>query len=191
MKKILLLLAIPFFVGITGCSREDKTLRDDVKIADKPSHCYDQEMSGNEYGPDCGGDCNPCENITPDCTINKNTVELDGQLYDAEIISCGKTNKGYLFRLKFGNQSVDLLVYDFNLSNTYKLVMSDSFTSGSDAYAVLNSPNLGALPASSGQGKIFLGLDETGKKYIVACGLNFRYWPNQKDFSFSAKVYCN
>ena len=75
MKRIIIFTSTLYL--LFSCNKERDVLTwDDYNPA--PVHCTNGILDSNELGIDCGGNCDPCDQLTPPCTLLPNTFDIEG-----------------------------------------------------------------------------------------------------------------
>ena len=76
MKKTQFFLSLFLVIILAGSCRK-KELRDVTTLEDLGIiHCSNGVIDEDELGLDCGGECEPCVELTAPCTLNDNEIKI-------------------------------------------------------------------------------------------------------------------
>ena len=139
--KLLKLLVIAGVFGTLvlsgGCRKKTEQ---EMDMATKPLHCYNEEMDADETLPDFGGSCgtgSASVSLASDCSMTTNTADLNpsfGSPMTYSVSSCVKTVSGgyftYTLALSGGN-SVHITTTSSVLVN-HELTLTTSTPAASD-----------------------------------------------------------
>lgn len=178
MKKYLLsgLLILALF-SVQSCRK--KILRDVQTLEDIGAvHCTNFKQDADELGVDCGGECEPCAQQTPPCTLNDDeidiytvfnvqTLSVDGE----KTLTVDSLSGTYTFLAYTGTGTTEYLEIIFNskpdITKTYK---DHELLATTGSVSVIYHSN-SALDRYA-HGELFVN-HENGKYTLSSCDADF------------------
>lgn len=161
MKKIALLIFITIIVF--SCVRKQNLVEPHGVLAEYATHCYNGLLDGDEISVDCGGECGPCNFVTPSCSPGASALKIGTSSYTIAGTACGTPSGNFIMDGGYidGTVTIELGVGAPDVTKEYNII--NSVPGINEAYIHLSTGSYGGLIPISG--KVYFS--QSGGKYVV------------------------